>query len=63
MSDVPESRAAGDLSVVDAWRLLVKPVPSRPAASYVGIVNDMQKNGYVCLMMSARPEHSTSRWF
>ena len=38
MSDVPESRAAGDLSVVDAWRLLVKPVPSRPAASYVGIV-------------------------
>ena len=38
MSDAPESRGASDRSVLDAWRLLAKPVPSRPAASYVGIV-------------------------
>ena len=38
MTDTPSSRATGDLSVLDSWRLLVKPAPSRPAQSYVGIV-------------------------
>jgi len=33
-----DSAATGDLSVVEAWRLLVKPVPSRRAPGYVGIV-------------------------
>src|SRR4051794_33331412 len=37
MTDTPESRT-GDLSVVDAWRLLVKPAPSRPTTGYLGIV-------------------------
>src|SRR6187401_3439226 len=39
MTDTPPgSHATTDLSVLDAWRLLVKPVPSRQAPGYVGIV-------------------------
>src|SRR5215213_7964748 len=38
MTDSPNAPATSDLGVLDAWRLLVKPVPSRPAPSYVGIV-------------------------
>jgi 4-amino-4-deoxy-L-arabinose transferase-like glycosyltransferase len=38
MTDPPDSRATGDLTVLDAWRILVKPTPSQPAASHAGLV-------------------------
>lgn len=38
MTDRPSSPATSDLSVLEAWRLLVRPVPSRRAPGYVGIV-------------------------
>jgi hypothetical protein len=38
MTDPRESPASGDLTVVDGWRLLVKPVPGRQAAGYVGVL-------------------------
>ena len=36
--DGVDPAATGDLSVLEAWRLLVRPVPSRQAPGYVGIV-------------------------
>src|SRR5690242_8634975 len=38
MTDAPDSRATSDLSVLDAWRILAKPAPSRPARGYAGLV-------------------------
>src|SRR4051812_43437412 len=37
MSDAPESPQPGDLTVLEAWQILVKPAPTRPAASHVGL--------------------------
>ena len=37
MTDAPDSPRTGDLSVLDAWRVLAKPAPTRPASSYVGL--------------------------
>src|SRR5215212_188815 len=38
MTDAPDSRVTSDLTVLDAWRILVKPVPSGRATSYVGLL-------------------------
>src|SRR6266496_3243840 len=38
MTDAPESRATGDLSVLEAWRLLARPAPTRRATSYAGLL-------------------------
>src|SRR5215217_253954 len=38
MTDAPDSRVTSDLTVRDAWRILVKPVPSGRATSYVGLL-------------------------
>jgi 4-amino-4-deoxy-L-arabinose transferase-like glycosyltransferase len=38
MSDAPDAPRSGDLTVLDAWRILVKPAPTRPVKSYVGLL-------------------------
>src|SRR5215212_9619433 len=38
MTDAPDSHMTSDLTVLDAWRMLVKPVPSGRATSYVGLL-------------------------
>ncbi|MFN8636386.1 MAG: glycosyltransferase family 39 protein [Chloroflexota bacterium] len=37
MTEPREPRVTGDLSVLDAWRLLARPVPTHRAAGYVGL--------------------------
>mgnify|MGYP001010093083 CR=1 FL=1 len=37
MTEPREPRVTGDLSVLDAWRLLATPVPTHRAAGYVGL--------------------------
>src|SRR4051794_35318633 len=38
MTDAPDSPATGDLSVLDAWRVLAKPAPTLRARSYVALL-------------------------
>jgi 4-amino-4-deoxy-L-arabinose transferase-like glycosyltransferase len=38
MSDAPDPHRSGDLTVLAAWRILARPIPTRPAASYVGLL-------------------------